>query len=80
MAEYTPSRAARRIRQLRKQRHLNQTQVAKVMNVAQRTYSDYESGRLRVPVDRLVDLAEFYDCSVDYISGASDIRRPYPGR
>ena len=59
---------------------LTQDRVAKVIGVSQRTYSDYESGRLRVPVDRLVDLAEFYDCSVDYISGASDIRRPYPGR
>jgi transcriptional regulator with XRE-family HTH domain len=69
-----------RLRSLREEHDLTQDRVAKVIGVSQRTYSDYESGRLRVPVDRLVDLAEFYDCSVDYISGASDIRRPYPGR
>lgn len=69
-----------RVRSLREERNLTQDRVADIIGVSQRTYSDYESGRLRIPVDRLMALAQFYDCSLDYISGASDIYRPYPGR
>ena len=78
MADYTLSRAARRIRQLRKQHHLNQTQVAKVMNVAQRTYSDYERGRTQLNIVHLLTLAKFYDVSVDYICGVRNERLPFP--
>ena len=69
-----------RLRSLREERDLTQDRVAEILGISQRTYSDYESGRLRIPVDRLMALAKFYDCSIDYISGASDIHRPYPGR
>ncbi len=73
-------RYTERLRTLREERSLTQKSIAEVLTVSQRTYSDYESGRLRIPVDRLMVLAKFYDCSLDYISGASDFRRPYPGK
>lgn len=69
-----------RIRSIREDRNLSQAEVADILNIAQRTYSDYESGRLRIPIDRLLALAKYYDCSVDYITGASNVHRPYPGR
>lgn len=69
-----------RIRELREDRSLSQQAVAETLRISQRTYSDYESGRLRIPVDRLLLLARYYDCSIDYISGASNVRRPYPDR
>ena len=73
-------RYTERLRTLREERSLTQESIAEVLTVSQRTYSDYESGRVRIPVDRLIKLAQFYNCSLDYISGASDLRRPYPGK
>ena len=69
-----------RLRILREGMNLSQEYVAAIIGISQRTYSDYESGRTRIPIDRLILLAKFYDCSVDYISGASDQYRFFPGK
>ena len=62
------------------QRHhdLNQTQVARAIHVAQTTYSDYEKGKVRIPVECLIQLAKFYDVDMNYITGVSDTLRPFP--
>ena len=65
-----------RIRSLREDRDLSQTKVAELLNVGQKTYSDYELGRTRIPVDSLIRLAEFYNVSMDYICGLSDKKHP----
>ena len=49
-----------RIRALREDNDLNQTAVAKAIHVAQTTYSDYEKGKVRIPVECLIELAKFY--------------------
>lgn len=67
-----------RIREERRERNLSQAAVASHLNVRQRTYSDYESGRLRLPLESLVKLAKFYGYSVDYMCGITDEKRPYP--
>lgn len=67
-----------RIREERRERKLSQASVAKMLEVKQRTYSDYESGRLRLPLDSLMTLARFYGYSLDYMSGATDEKRPFP--
>lgn len=67
-----------RIRALREDNDYKQSFVAEVIHVAQTTYSDYEHGRVRIPVDCLIDLARFYDVDVNYISGVSDIRNEFP--
>ena len=67
-----------RIREIREDRSLTQQNVADLLNVGQRTYADYESGKTRIPVDSLMILAKYYDVSMDYISGASNILREYP--
>ena len=69
-----------RIRALREDSDFTQEEVAAMLRVAQRTYCDYESGRLRIPVDCLMTLARQYDCSIDYISGASNVRKTFPLR
>lgn len=61
-----------RIRELREDRDLNQSQVAEFINVSQSTYSRYESGYLDVPSEVLIALSKFYSVSVDYILGLSD--------
>ena len=67
-----------RIRALRSDKDKTQAEIAAYLKVGQRTYCDYELGKTRIPVDSLILLAELYNVSVDYISGASDIRRPFP--
>lgn len=67
-----------RIREIREDRSLTQQKIANLLNIGQRTYADYESGKTRIPVDSLLILARFYNVSLDYITGASDIQKPYP--
>lgn len=67
-----------RIRAIREDNDLTQQRVADLLGVGQRTYADYESGKTRIPVERLLVLAKFYNVSMDYITGASDVKRCYP--
>ena len=67
-----------RIRDMREDNRYTQQAIANILNVAQRTYSDYESGRTRIPVDSLIILAKFYNVSMDYITGVSNIQKPFP--
>lgn len=67
-----------RIRELREDRDFIQTEIAQVIKVVQRTYSDYEIGKSRIPIDRLIVLARFYNVSMDYICGISNIKKPFP--
>lgn len=67
-----------RIKALREDNDYNQTVVAKAIHVAQTTYSDYEKGKVRIPIECLIELAKFYNVDMNYISGVSDIRNAYP--
>ena len=67
-----------RIREIREDHALTQQKVANLLHVGQRTYADYESGKTRIPVDSLLILAEYYNVSMDDITGASDVRKEYP--
>ena len=67
-----------RIREIREDNSLTQQKVADLLSVGQRTYADYESGKTRIPIDNLLILAKFYNVSMDYITGASNIQTEYP--
>ncbi len=67
-----------RIREIRENHFLTQQKVADLLHLAQRTYADYESGKTRIPIDNLLILARFYNVSMDYITGASNIKAEYP--
>ena len=67
-----------RIREIREDKDLTQQNIADILHVGQRTYSDYESGKTRIPVDSLIILAKYYNVSMDYISGVSNIKREFP--
>lgn len=67
-----------RIRAMREDNFLTQQNIADILHVGQRTYSDYESGKTRIPVDNLLILAKYYNVSMDYISGASNIKKEFP--
>ena len=66
-----------RIRDLREDRDITQTQLAQFLQIHQTTYSDYEIGNLNVPIDILIKLAKFYNTSIDYIVGLTDNPKPY---
>lgn len=59
------------IRNLRKKHDKLQIELAMYLNVRQTTYSKYELGKIQLPVDILLKLADFYDVSIDYIVGRS---------
>ena len=67
-----------RIRDLREDRDLTQTQVAKMLGMSQTSYSKYETGENDVPTTILIKLARFYDTSIDYLLGETKTRTRYP--
>jgi len=66
-----------RIRNLREDKDLSQKEMAAVLNVAQTTYSDYERGKLNIPVEILKKLAVFHKTSIDYLVELTDDPAPY---
>ena len=67
-----------RIRSLREDHDYSQAQIAKLLNVGQRTYADYELGNTRIPVDSLIKLAKYYNVDMNYITGVSNNKKPFP--
>lgn len=68
----------RKIRELREDSDMNQTQVAKMLGMSQTGYSKYETGENDIPTDVLIKLARFYNTSVDYLLGETDMPDRYP--
>lgn len=67
-----------RIRYLREDHDLSQKQVGEILHIGQRTYSDYELGNTRIPLESLITLAKYYDVDMNYISGVSNKKRRFP--
>lgn len=65
-----------RIKQLREENKITQVQLAEKMNKTQQTISLYENGTNEPDLDGYILLAQLFDCSVEYVAGKSDIRKP----
>ena len=63
----------RRIRDLREDSDKKQIELAKYLNIDQSTYSDYETGKINIPLEQLIKIADFYDVSLDYLVGRDDV-------
>ncbi len=63
-----------RIRALREDKDLNQTAVAKYLEMSQTGSSKYETGENDIPTAVFIKLSKFYGVSVDYLLGISDIK------
>lgn len=61
-----------RIRDLREDRELNQTEIAKILNITQQQYSIYENGKRDIPTKLLIKLAKYYGVSIDYLLGLTN--------
>lgn len=68
----------RRIRDLREDADLTQTDLALYLKCSQVCYSNYELGKRDIPTEVLSALADFYQTSTDYLLGRTNIRKPYP--
>ena len=66
-----------RIRDMREDSDLIQKQLADYLNVTQQTYSRYETGELSPSLTTMEKLAYFYDTSVDYLMGITNVKEPY---
>lgn len=67
-----------RIRNLREDKDLTQTDIAKYLHISQRTYSRYENDERAIPIEVLSLLADFHFTSTDYLIGRTNIKKPYP--
>ena len=65
----------RRLRELRDEKDLTQTEIAKMLGMFQTGYSKYETGENDIPTDVLIKLANLYSTSIDYLLGQTDNRR-----
>ncbi|MBR2024576.1 MAG: helix-turn-helix transcriptional regulator [Clostridia bacterium] len=65
----------RRLRELRDEKDLTQTEIAKMLGMSQTGYSKYETGENDIPTDVLIKLANLYSTSIDYLLGQTDNRR-----
>ena len=66
------------IRSLRIDKGLTQRQIGDYLGISQNTYSQYEIGVLKYPVDVLIKLADLYQVSIDYLVGRTNQKDPYP--
>ena len=57
------------IRNLREDNDKTQKEVAAYLNIKQTTYSKYEHGKINVPNDVFIKLADYYTVSIDYLVG-----------
>ena len=64
-----------RIRDLREDRDLTQTQVAKYLGMSQTGYSKYETGENDIPTAILIKLSDFYGTSIDYLLGQTNNKK-----
>ena len=67
-----------RIRDMREDHDLTQTEIGKILNMSQTGYSQYEIGKNDIPTKILIELSKYYNTSVDYLLGLTDISKPYP--
>ena len=65
-----------RFKNFREDNDLSQKAVAELLSVAQTTYSDYELGKLNIPIPALIKLADLYNTSIDYLLERTDDPAP----
>lgn len=62
-----------RIRDLREDHDKKQLELADYLHIKPNTYSNYECGKINVPIDALIKIADFYNVSLDYLVGRDDV-------
>ena len=66
-----------RLKDLREDKDLKQEEVANLLGISQTNYSKYELGKINIPINSLIVIADFYDTSIDYLLGITNDVKPY---
>lgn len=61
-----------RMKSLREDYDLKQEAVALILKITRPQYHLYESGKRKLPIDKLIILCQYYNVSADYILGLSN--------
>ena len=61
-----------RLFELRDEKGLSQRDMAKILNISQGTYNNWENGKTQPSIEQLIMLASFFEVSVDYLVGNTD--------
>ena len=67
----------KRLKDLREDHDITQTELSRIIHCSQRVYSNYERGDLDIPTDILIKLANFHHVSTDYLLGLTKRKEPY---
>lgn len=67
-----------RIKDIREDREMKQTDVAEFLNISQTNYSKYELGKINIPIETLKKMSILFDTSIDYLLGLTNEVKPYP--
>ena len=71
MTERDTDMLVENIRNLREDNDKKQIELAEYLNIKQTTYSKYELGKINIPIEVFIKLADYYDVSIDYLVGRS---------
>jgi len=66
-----------RIKNLREDNDLTQSEISKLLNISQVAYSYYELNKRNIPLELLSKLADYYNTSIDYLVYRTDEIKPY---
>ena len=67
----------KRLKDLREDKDLLQKDIADLLSIKQQQYSLYETGKRDLPLELAIILSDFYNTSIDYIVGKTNIKQPY---
>lgn len=67
-----------RIRDLREDFDKTQQEIADVLGTSQTMYARYERRANEMPLRHLITLARYYNVSLDYLTGISNVKQPFP--
>lgn len=67
-----------RLRNLREDRDLTQTQIGEYLHISQRCYAHYENGTRDIPIKILIELADLYNVNIDYLVGRTNTKDILP--
>ena len=67
-----------RLYKLRKEYNLTQKDISELLCCSQKSVSRYEKSEHNIPLESLIILCDYFETSLDYMTGRTDVRKPYP--
>lgn len=63
------------LKEQRSKKNISQTEIAKILNVSQRVYSNYENGECEPSIDTLINMADYFGIPIDLLVGRYELRK-----